>query len=48
MNDNCLDVFYLIMGRTFISNQELAIVQKECDKYANNCKECRYHLEEGD
>jgi hypothetical protein len=46
MNQSCLDVFYLIMGRTFISNQELAIVQKECDKYRPECKKCRYSMEE--
>ena len=46
MNQSCLDVFYLIMRRTYITNQELAIVQKECDKYHPECAKCRYQKEE--
>ena len=42
MDQSCLDMFYQIMRRTFISNQELAIVQKECDKYFPDCSKCRY------
>ena len=45
LNKDCLDMFYQIMGRTFISNQELAIVQKECDKHME-CFPCRYYKEE--
>ena len=46
MNQSCLDVFYKIMRRTFITNEELAIVQKECVKHYPNCFPCRYYKEE--
>ena len=45
MNQGCLDTLKAILGRDFVSNQELAILQKECDKHLE-CKNCRFHKEE--
>ncbi len=43
MHKDCLNMFYKIMRRSYITNQELAIVQKECDKHHPNCFPCRYY-----